>query len=45
MHFGWNIGKAFSKTSLQTATFIKRVLAHILRDSEISTNERKMLLT
>ena len=42
MHFGWNIGKAFGKPRLQTATFIKRVLAHILRDSEISTIERKM---
>ena len=42
MHFGWNIGKAFGKPRLQTATFIKRVFAHILRDSEISTIERKM---
>ena len=28
MHFGWNIGKAFGKPRLQTATFIKRVFAH-----------------
>ena len=42
MHFGWNIGKAFSKPRLQTATFIKRVFTHTLRDSEISTIERKM---
>lgn len=42
MHFGWNIGKAFSKPRLQTATFIKRVFAHTFRDSEISTIERKM---
>ncbi|WP_287621348.1 mobilization protein [Parabacteroides sp.] len=42
MHFGWNIGKAFGKPRLQTATFIKRVFAHILRDVEISTIERKM---
>lgn len=42
MHFSWNIGKAFSKPRLQTATFIKRVFAHTLRDSEISTIERKM---
>ena len=42
MHFGWNIGKAFGKQRLQTATFIKRVFAHTLRDSEISTIERKM---
>lgn len=42
IHFGWNIGKAFSKPRLQTATFIKRVFAHTLRDSEISTIERKM---
>ena len=42
MHFGWNIGKAFGKSRLQTATFIKRVFAHTLRDSEISTIERKM---
>ena len=42
MHFGWNIGKAFSKPRLQTATLIKRIFAHTLRDSEISTIERKM---
>ena len=42
MHFGRNIGKAFGKPRLQTATFIKRVFAHTLRDSEISTIERKM---
>ena len=42
MHFGWNIGKAFGKPRLQTATFINRVFAHTLRDSEISTIERKM---
>ena len=45
MHFGWNIGKAFSKPRLQTATFIKRVFTHTLRDSEISTIERKMSRT
>ena len=42
MHFGWNIGKAFGKPRLQTATFIKRIFAHTLRDVEISTIERKM---
>lgn len=42
MHFGWNIGKAFGKPRLQTATFIKRVFAHTLCDVEISTIERKM---
>lgn len=42
MHFGWNIGKAFGKQRLQTATFIKRVFAHTLSDLEISTIERKM---
>lgn len=42
MHFGWNIGKAFGKPRLQTATFIKKVFAHPLRDVEISTIERKM---
>lgn len=42
MHFWWNIGKAFGKPRQQTATFIKRVFAHTLRDSEISTIERKM---
>ena len=42
MHFGWNIGKAFGKPRLQTATFIKRIFAHTLRDSEVSTIERKM---
>lgn len=42
MHLGWNIGKAFGKPRLQTATFIKRVFAHTLRDVEVSTIERKM---
>ena len=42
MHFGWNIGKAFSKKRIHTATFIKNVFAHTLRDLEISNNERKM---
>lgn len=42
MHFGWNIGKAFSKRRIHTATFIKRVFAHDLRDIEVSTIERKM---
>lgn len=42
MHFGWNIGKALSKKRIHTATFIKNVFAHTLRDLEISTIERKM---
>ena len=42
MHFGWNIGKAFSKKRIHTATFIKNVFAHTLRDLEVSTIERKM---
>lgn len=42
MHFGWNIGKVFGKKRIHTATFIKRVFAHSLRDIEISTIERKM---
>ena len=42
MHFGWNIGKAFSKKRIHTATFIKNVFAYALRDLEISTIERKM---
>lgn len=42
MHFGWNIGKAFGKKRIRTATFIKRVFAHALRDIEVSTIERKM---
>ena len=42
MHFGWNIGKAFGKKRIHTATFIKRVFAHTLRDLEVSTIERKM---
>ncbi len=42
MHFGWNIGKAFGKPRLQTATFIKKVFDLTLRDVEISTIERKM---
>ena len=42
MHFGWNVGKAFGKRRIHTATFIKRVFAHALRDLEVSTIERKM---
>ena len=42
MHFGWNIGKAFGKKRIHTATFIKCVFAHALRDIEVSTIERKM---
>lgn len=42
MHFGWNIGKAFGKKRIHTATFIKNVFAHALRDIEVSTIERKM---
>ena len=42
MHFGWNIGKAFGKKRIHTATFIKRIFAHALLDLEISTIERKM---
>lgn len=42
MHFGWNIGKAFGKKRIHTATFMKNVFAHALRDIEVSTIERKM---
>ena len=42
MHFGRNIGKAFGKKRIHTATFIKNVFAHSLRDIEVSTIERKM---
>ena len=42
MHFGWNIGKAFGKKRIHTATFFKKVFAHSLRDLEVSTIERKM---
>ena len=42
MHFGWNIGKALGKKRIHTASFIKRVFAHALRDIEVSTIERKM---
>ena len=42
MHFGWNIGKAFGRKRIHTATLIKNVFAHTLLDLEISTIERKM---
>ena len=42
MHFGWNIGKAFGKKCIHTATFIKNVFSHALRDIEVLTIERKM---
>lgn len=42
MHFGWNIGNQFRKSGIDTATFIKRVFAKSLSDSEISTIKRKL---
>lgn len=45
MHFGWNIGKAFGRKRVHTATFIKNIFAYTLRDLEISTIERKMSST
>ena len=42
MHFGWNIGKTFGRKRIHTATLIKNVFAHTLRDLEISTIEHKM---
>lgn len=42
MHFGWNIGMAFGRKRIHSATFIKKVFADALRDLEISTIERKM---
>ena len=42
MHFGWNIGKAFGKKRIHTATFIKNIFAYALRDLEFTTIERKM---
>ena len=44
MHFGWNIGYQFSKTGIQVATFIKRVFAEALKESEISTLKSKLRL-
>lgn len=45
MYFVCNIGKFFGKKRVHTATFIKNIFAHTLRDLEISTIERKMLHT
>lgn len=42
MHFGWNIGNQFKKTGIETATFVKRVFAERLKESEISTIKRKL---
>lgn len=42
MHFGWNIGNQFKKSGIETATFIKRVFADILKENEISTIIRKL---
>lgn len=42
MHFGWNIGNAFGKPRLQTATFIKKFSLITLPDSVISTLERQI---
>lgn len=45
MHFGWNIGNQFKKTGVETATFIKRVFADVLKENEISTLIRKLRLS
>ena len=45
IHFGWNIGKTFGIKRIHTATFIKNVFAHTLRDLEIATIERKMSIS
>lgn len=42
MHLGWNIGNQFKKTGIETATFVKRVFAERLKESEISTIRRKL---
>ena len=42
MHFGWNIGNQFHKSGIETATFIKRVFARALKESDISTIIRKL---
>lgn len=42
MHFGWNIGNQFKRTGIETATFIKRVFADVLKENEISTLIRKL---
>jgi hypothetical protein len=42
MHFGWNIGNQFKKSGIETATFIKRVFAEVLKENEISTLIRKL---
>ena len=44
MHFGWNIGYQFSKSGIQITTFIKRVFAEALKESEISTLKSKLRL-
>ena len=44
MHFGWNIGNQLKKSGIQTATFIKRVFADALKESEISTLKSKLRL-
>ena len=45
MHFSWNIGKAFGKRRIHTASLIKNVFAYALRDIEVSTIECKMSYT
>ncbi|WP_291527867.1 hypothetical protein [Bacteroides sp. UBA939] len=42
MYFGWNIGNQFKKTGIETATFIKRVFAEVLKENEISTLKSKL---
>ena len=37
MHFGWNIGKAFGKKRIHTATFIKNVFAPFDNSSQLSS--------
>lgn len=42
MHFGWNVGNQFKKSGIEIATFIKRVFAERLKDTEISTLKSKL---
>ena len=42
MHFGWNIGKAFGRKRIHTATFIKNVFAHTLLSVKCHTQNLKL---
>ena len=45
LHWGWNIGHHFHKRRSETAQFLKAVFSEALKDSTLTTIERKLSST